>query len=93
VQASFVSKSNGFATALGRVEGNLYVGSTSAGGEGDALDLDGDGKPDVQFDKVCKFVLQLDHGRVIAVEADRAVSVTIGAGAPRALQAYRPARI
>jgi len=78
---------------LGRVDGNLYVGATSAGGEGSSLDIDGDGSADVTFDQACKFVLQLDQGRITAVEADRAVTFTARAGAPVTLRAYVPVRL
>jgi len=93
VRDSFMATANGFKTVLGRVEGNTYVGSTSAGGEAKELDLDGNGTPDVAFDQSCKFVLQLDHGRVTAVEADKAVNVTVGTNAPIALKAFNPVRI
>jgi len=92
VRDSFTMTPNGFRTALGRVDGNTYVGSTSAGGEASAVDIDGDGNPDVSFDQTCKFVVQLSNGRVIAVEADRPVHVTIGTAAPIALQPYVPVR-
>jgi hypothetical protein len=78
---------------LGRVDGNLYVGATSAGGEGTTLDLDGNGSADVSFSQSCKFVVQLASGRITAVEADRAVNVTIGAAAPVALRPYVPLRL
>jgi len=92
VRDSFMTTASGFTTVLGRVAGNTYVGATSAGGEGTSLDIDGDGTPDVTFDVSCKFVLQLDHGRIIAVEADKAVTFTQGANAPIALQPYVPVR-
>jgi hypothetical protein len=92
VRDSFMATANGFKTALARVEGNTYVGRTSAGGEGTSLDIDGDGTADVHFDQSCKFVLQLDAGRIIAVEADRAVSFTRGTDAPVALKPFVPAR-
>ncbi len=66
-----------FTCVLGRVKGTLYVGRTSAGGYGDRIDLDEDGKPDVTFDRPCGFVLQLDAGNIVAVEADRDVTVTM----------------
>jgi len=92
VRDSFMATANGFKTVLARVEGNTYVGRTSAGGEGTSLDIDGDGTADVHFDQSCKFVLQLDKGRVIAVEADRAVNFTRGNDAPVPLKAFVPAR-
>jgi hypothetical protein len=92
VRDSFTTTPTGFGSVLGRVEGNTYVGATSAGGEAASLDIDGDGTADVSFDQICKFVLQLDAGRVIAVEADRAVGFTRGTGAPIALRPFVPVR-
>jgi hypothetical protein len=68
VRASFVRSGQGFASLLGRVRGNLYVGRASAGGEGDAIDLDNDGTADVTFEQGCAFILQLSNGRVTTVE-------------------------
>ena len=90
VRASYVPSADGFATALGRVSGTTYVGRTSAGGVGDAIDLDADGSPDVTFGRPTGFVLTLNPDRTIArVEADRDVTATIGGGV-HALRAYRP---
>ena len=55
-----------------------------------AVDLNGDGKPDVTFNSECGFVLQLRNGQVIAAEADRDVTVTIR-GKKRELRKYKPA--
>src|SRR5262249_37001719 len=74
VRRSFKLSPNGFSSALGRVEGNLYVGRAAAGGEGDSIDLNGDGKADVTFSAPCGFILQLDKGRVTAAEVDREVT-------------------
>jgi hypothetical protein len=68
----------GFESPLASVHGNLYIGRTAAGGEGAEIDLTGGGQPAAVFSAPCKFVLQLRSGKIIAVEADRAVSVTIG---------------
>jgi hypothetical protein len=59
------------------VKGTLYVGRTSAGGEGKGIDLDNDGKNDVTFDQTRAFILQLKNGRPIAMEADRSVTAII----------------
>ena len=81
--------SAGFHSLLGRVSGNLYVGRTSAGGVGTEIDLDGDGKPDVRFNRECGFLLQLDRGKVIAIETDRAVTAEVrGRRVP--LEAHSP---
>ena len=93
VRDSFMATANGFKTVLGTVAGNTYVGTTSAGGEGTSLDINGDGTPDVTFDQSCKFVLQLDQGKIIAVEADKAVNFTRGANPPIALKPFVPVRL
>ena len=59
MRASFVRDGQDFSSVLGRVKGTLYVGRTSAGGKGTAIDLDNDGKDDVIFSQTCAFILQL----------------------------------
>jgi hypothetical protein len=92
VRDSLTVTTDGFTSVLGRVAGNTYVGATAAGGEASSIDIDGNGSADVTFDQVCKFVLQLDNGRVIAAEADRAVTLTAGANAPVTLRPFVPVR-
>jgi hypothetical protein len=92
VQESFHLTDDGFASVLGSVHGTLYVGRTSAGGEGQSIDCHGDGKPDATFDTVCRFVLQLDAGKIVAVEADRKTVAEI-AGRRWPLDAYVPVTI
>lgn len=77
VRDSFQITATGFSSVLGRVDGNLYIGRTSAGGIGNSVDLNGDGRMDVTFNSICGFVLQLERGRVVAVEADRRVTARI----------------
>ena len=89
VQAGFEVTPKGFRSPLGRVWGKLYAGRTSAGGVGRELDLDGDGQPDVVFDRECGFLLQLDRGKIIAIEADRAVTATLS-GSRLTLAAHSP---
>jgi hypothetical protein len=89
VRASLRTSADGFESALGRVIGNLYVGRTSAGGEGRSIDLDGDGKPEASFNVPCCFVFQLRDRKIIAAEADRDVSMEI-AGRSRDLKAFKP---
>ena len=69
---------DGFASNLGSVHGTLYVGRTSAGGEGESIDLNGDGKAGARFDTRCRFVLQLRNGRILSAEADRKTALRIG---------------
>ncbi|EDY20766.1 conserved hypothetical protein [Chthoniobacter flavus Ellin428] len=89
VRASLRVTDDGFQSSLGAVHGTLYIGRTSAGGEGNAIDLDGDGKPDVTFDTTCQFVLQLRDKKVVAVEADRKTTAHIN-GRSIALEPYHP---
>jgi hypothetical protein len=89
VRRSFRLTEDGFASDLGSVHGTLYVGRTSAGGEGRSIDCDGDGKPDATFDAVCRFILQLRQGKIVAVEADRKTFVQIR-GKRIPLEAYVP---
>ncbi|HET6282636.1 MAG TPA: CBM35 domain-containing protein [Polyangia bacterium] len=78
VRTSFTRDGNGgFSSVLGRVVGDLYIGRTSAGGVGSAVDLDDDGENDVTFSTSCGFILQLANGRVTAVEADRVVTAVV----------------
>jgi hypothetical protein len=92
VRSSFVRNGEDFSSVLGRVQGTLYVGRTSAGGFGKAIDLAGDGRDDVIFDKPCAFILQLRNGRVTALEADRSVSAMLG-GRKLTLAPFSPAVI
>jgi len=87
-----VRRGRDFASLLGRVRGNLYVGRNSAGGEGGAIDLDDDGTDDATFDPPCAFILQLREGRVTAVEADRPVKANI-AGRQLELAPFTPVTI
>jgi hypothetical protein len=77
VRTSFVRDGNDFVSVLGRVQGTLYVGRTSAGGVGRSIDLDGNGTPDVTFSAICAFVLQLRQGKVLAIESDAAVTAQV----------------
>ena len=56
---------------------------------GTEIDLDGDGQPDVRFSRECGFLLQLDRGKVIAIETDRAVTAVVR-GRPVALDSHLP---
>jgi hypothetical protein len=92
VRASFKRDGDDFSSLLGGVKGTLYVGRTSAGGEGKEIDLTNDGKNVVTFDRFCSFVLQLKDGKVTAVETDRPVKATI-AGKTISLDKFTPAKI
>jgi hypothetical protein len=92
VRQSFKISPDGFSSVLGSVKGKLYIGRTAAGGEGDRIDLDGDGKFDATFSAPCGFILRLDKGTVTAVEADREVTLQIY-GKRLHVSAYRPAPI
>jgi len=68
----------GFSTLLGKVTEKTYAGRWSAGGVASQIDVNGDGRADIRFDRECGFVAQLDERkRVVALEADRPVSVSV----------------
>jgi len=92
LRASLRVTEDGFESAIGSVHGTLYVGRTSAGGEGRSIDCDGDGKPDAIFADLCRFVLQLRRGKIVAAETDRKTTAQI-AGKQIALEAYAPVTI
>ena len=78
LRESFHLADDGFDSAICSVHGSIYIGRTSAGGEGQSIDIDRDGISDVSFDLPCHFILQLREGRVVAIEADRKVNATVG---------------
>jgi hypothetical protein len=90
VHRSFWIRGDDFRSVLGQVSGTIYRGRKSAGGVGSGIDLDGDGKQDAAFSVECGFVLQLDRGKVVAVETDRAVAAEIQ-GRKLQLAAFSPA--
>ncbi len=92
VHASFVRNGKDFSSVLGEVKGTLYIGRTSAGGEGDAVDLDNDGRDDVTFNQRCAFILQLRNGRVFAIESDRSVDAVV-AGKKLHLSPHMPVTV
>lgn len=75
---SFQIHEKGFSLILGSVDGLIYKGRTSAGGYGEQLDINSDGKPDLFFSEKCNFIVQLDGEEYRAIEADRDIKVTIG---------------
>ena len=77
LQDSFRFTPGGFASAIARVDGNIYVGRTSAGGVGKRLVLSGGQNPAEEFERECGFLLQLRNGKVTAVEVDRDTRATI----------------
>jgi hypothetical protein len=81
----------GFSSILGRVDGTLYVGRTSAGGFGDHIDLRDDGHPDLRFDHACNFVAQLSNGTITAIETDKDVQLTFN-GRSQGLKSHVPFR-
>ena len=91
VAASF--RRNGaadFSSALGRVQGDVYVGRTSAGGVGTNADFNNDGTPEITFSQTCGFIVQRGaDGGVTAVETDRPVTASV-AGRTLNLAAYAP---
>jgi hypothetical protein len=92
VRRSFRRSGSDFSSLLGRVRGTLYVGRSSAGGAGHGIDLDNDGVDDVRFSAWCGFIMRLSNGRVLVIEADRAVTANVR-GRTVALSAYQPVRL
>lgn len=89
IRDSFRIDGNGFASILSSVRGDIYVGRTSAGGESDGVDCDGDGRKEVRFDQKCRFMVQLSDGNITAVEADRKVKPSVG-GKEMVLEPFTP---
>jgi hypothetical protein len=89
VRQSFRLTAAGFRSVLGRVDGNVYIGQTVAGGEARSVDLDGDGKPEVTFSATCGFLVQISQGKVVAAEVDREVQATVQGSSFR-LHPYSP---
>ncbi len=77
VLKSFRLNARGFESVLGRVDGDVYISPTFAGGNGREVDVNGDGTADVRFDRECGFVLQIGDGRVTEIEVDRPVTVRL----------------
>jgi hypothetical protein len=77
VQESFTRSGNDFSSILGSVNGNIYIGRTSAGGEGTSIDLDNDSIPEATFNATTGFLMQLKVGEITKAETDRAVTAVI----------------
>lgn len=82
-------KKKGKSYLLGNVIDNTYNGSHAADGEGEALDLNGDGVFDMEIDLPCKFMVKHESGKIRAIETDRAVNATV-LGKQYYLSAYVP---
>lgn len=89
VQESFTLQNEGFTSLLGSVHEHIYIGKTAAGGEGEMIDYNRDGRIDVRFNKRCQFMLQLEGEQVIAAEVDRPVTMQIN-GKVFSMEAYQP---
>ncbi len=92
VRASFRSTPEGFGSVLVSVQGTIYRGRFSAGGFGSSLDLDDDGRPEVQLSEACNFIVQLKAGAITAIEVDRSVEATL-AGKQISLVSFTPVAI
>lgn len=92
VRQSFTKSGNNFSTILGRVIGNIYIGRTSAGGVGTAIDLNKDGKAEATFNATIGFLMQLKAGEITKIETDRDVTASIY-GQTLNIKAYTPVNI
>jgi hypothetical protein len=92
VRKSYSRSGNDFTTVLGRVKGNTYVGRTSAGGVGTAIDINNDGRADVTFNASTGFVIQLETGKISKIETDRD-AIAVIQGQTFNFKAYSPLSI
>lgn len=92
IKQGFRWTADGFETPLGSVGKNYYIGPEIAGGEGESMDVDGDGKADVSFDHNCIFVFQLENGNIRKAEADRTVEMSYN-GKTYQLSPFQPVTI
>jgi hypothetical protein len=74
VRAGLRVTSEGFESPLVRVSGRVAIGRDYAGGMARALDLDGDGTPELTFSDETGFIARHRQGRITALETDRAVT-------------------
>ena len=90
VRDSFQITPAGFKSMLGWVDGAQYAGRTSAGGDGESMDLDRDGQPEIRFSESCTFNLQRgSNGGLTRLETDRPVTVRTRSRTIR-LNAFEP---
>lgn len=78
VQQTMRRTEGGWVSTLGRVEDNIYVGRTAAGGVGRELRLQAGARPALTFAQPCGFFAQIRKGKVVAVETDRDVEGHLG---------------
>ena len=89
MKESFLLTENGFSSLLGKVEGTVYIGKKMAGGYGQALDIDYDGTSEMVLNTSCGFISQLEIGRILKIETDRDVTISVN-NKTFDLQAYQP---
>ncbi len=77
VRLSFTRSGNDFSTILARIEGNIYIGRTSAGGTGTSIDIDNDGTAEATFNMSAGFIMNLKVGKITKIETDRDVTALI----------------
>ncbi len=92
VRKSFNRSGDNFSSLLGKVDGNMYVGRTSAGGISKNLDINNDNADDIIFSDTCGFVLQLLNGKILKVETDKNVTALIY-GKNYTLTGYLPVEV
>ncbi|MDR6942603.1 T9SS type A sorting domain-containing protein [Mucilaginibacter pocheonensis] len=92
VRASFLRSGNDFSSVLGKVQGDTYIGRTSAGGVATSIDINNDGKADVAFNATTGFIIQLEAGKISKIETDRDATAIIQ-GQTFNFKAYTPLSI
>lgn len=82
ITESWQGHSDEFQYGLARVTPTTYIGRSAAGGFADSLDIDQDGTPELQFSTPCQFMVQLNDGRIVALESDQDVEATVATFVP-----------
>lgn len=78
---------NGFSTALGTVEGDVYISNTLTGGRANHVTIN-EGQ-ELRFSEACRFIIQHKEDTLMMIETDRPVSVET-AGQTHHLTPYVP---
>ena len=74
VQESFEITDDGFSSSLCWVRGTIFSGQESAGGVGQTIAANPQGRSDLVFDEPCGFIMKFGRGSgIIAIQTDRDV--------------------